>query len=258
MIHLNDEQFEEILQGSLSVPPHVSQCKLCAERLAEMKALRSKLHSAFAGIHASDQLLERIRTQSQRETVPVAMAARPAGRKVIHLARWLMPLTAAAAILLIIIPAALFFTATEPAMAGPAELYDLYQHSLSPHTELFSDADPDALAGFLKDELGFTPALVKLGAGMSIRGCCIAHFRDKPVGSYVVDTPEGVISVIVVQESQESLGMTEKLSRGEHTYMAGSFAMCNMVTVTQNGYTYCAVGEVSKEQLASLLDRLIW
>ncbi len=258
MIHLNDEQFEEILQGSLAVPQHVSQCKLCTERLAELKALRSKLHSAFSGIHASDQLLEKIRLESQSEKVPVPMAVQPAARRVIRLSRWLMPLAAAAAILLISIPAVMFFTATEPALAGPAELFDLYQRTLSRNAGLYLDADPDALAAFLTDELGFSPALPKLGAGMSIRGCCVAHFRDKPIGSYVVDTPEGVVSVIVVEESQESLGMTESISRGEYTYLAGSFAMCNMVTVTQNGYTYCAVGEVSKRQLADLLDRLVW
>ncbi len=258
MIHLSDEQFEEVLQGTLAEPPHVSQCKLCAERLAELKALRSRLHSAFTGIHASPQLLERIRRQVRREAVPVSPAVQRAPSKTIVLSQWLMPLAAAAAIILISIPAVLFFTATEPAMAGPAELYEVYQHSLSPRTELYSDADPAALAGFLKDELGFTPAVPQLGAGMSIRGCCVTHFRDKPVGSYVVDTPEGVISIIVVNDTPESLGMTESLSRGEHTYLAGSFAMCNMVTATLNGYTYCAVGEVSKDRLADLLERLVW
>ncbi len=258
MIHLSDEQFEEVLQGSLPEPAHISQCKHCQDRLAELKGLRSRLCSAFAGVHASSQLAERIREQARQEVTPLPLAVQPTARRAIHLPRWLKPLAAVAAIILISIPAVLFLSDPETAMAGPAELYEVYQHSLSPHTELYSDADPAALAGFLKDELGFTPAFPKLGAGMSLRGCCVTHFRDKPVGSYVVDSPEGVISIIVVNEAPESLGMTESLSRGEHTYMAGAFAMCNMVTATLNGYTYCAIGEVSKDQLADLLERLVW
>ena len=93
---------------------------------------------------------------------------------------------------------------------------------------------------------------------MSLRGCCIAHFRDKPVGSYVVDTPRGTISIIVVTDSHGSLGMKDFIYRGEHTYMAGSFAKCEMVTVELDGYTYCAVGEVSREYLADLLEKLVW
>jgi hypothetical protein len=78
------------------------------------------------------------------------------------------------------------------------------------------------------------------------------------VGSYVVQTPQGVISVIVVNESSESLGMSDTVRLGDHTYNAGSFAMCKMVTLELDGYTYCAVGEVSHDLLAGLLEQLVW
>ena len=166
--------------------------------------------------------------------------------------------SAAAAVLLMGAVALYLLTKPEPAMGAQAELAKIHRDGLSPHTELYSDADPKALATYLKGQLGFTPAVPKLGAGMSLRGCCVAHFRDKPVGSYVVDTPRGVMSVIVVTQTPESLGMTQTVRRGAHSYMAGSFARCNMVTSVLDGYTYCAVGEVPTDVLADLLEQLVW
>ncbi len=257
MTHLTDEQFEEVLSGQLPEPEHLAECELCTNRLAEHRALRGRLQSAFATVHAGAGLVEGIRAKARQgigETAPKASTGRA---RVLHFARWAMPLSAAA-IVLVTVSAFLLFGGTEPAEAGVAELYRIHQHALSPHTELFSDADPESLAAFLKTELGFAPAVPKLGAGMSLRGCCVTHFRDKPVGSYVVDTPRGVMSVIVVKETPRSLGMKTPVRRGDHTYMAGTFAMCNMVTVQLNGYTYCAVGEVSVEYLTDLLEQLVW
>lgn len=158
---------------------------------------------------------------------------------------------------MIAVPAIIFFAGPKSAEAASAGLFRIHQHALSPHTELYSDADPESLAGFLKKKLGSRPAFPRLGAGMSLRGCCITHFRDKPVGSYVVDTPRGVISVIVVTETPDALGMKDTIRRGDHTYLAGSFAKCNMVTWSLGGYTYCAVGEVPREYLANLLGQLV-
>lgn len=258
MTHLNNEELEDILQGRTAAGEHVAQCRLCRDRLAERRVIRSRLRSAFDAVHASEELTERIRSQISRPILRKPTSIHSGSDRTVRLYRWALPLTAAAAVFLIGITVFLVLTKPESAMAAPAELFQLHQHNLSPHTELYSDADPKALAGFLKDELGFKPAFPRLDAGMSLRGCCVSHFRRKPVGSYVVDTPRGVISVIVVTESPESLGMMDTLRRDGHTYMAGSFAKCNMVTLQLRGYTYCAVGEVPHELLIDLLERLVW
>ena len=259
MTHLSNEQFEDILQGAVSEGDHLARCELCKAQLAERRAMRSRLRSAFATVHVSAGLLERIRSKAQRSTMVREQAGiLPAKGKIFQFSRWAIPLAAMAAMFLIGVPTIIFFTRSQPASAATAELFQVYQHSLSPHTELYSDADPASLAEFLKNKLGFKPAFPRLGAGMSIRGCCVTHFRNKLVGSYVVDTPRGVISVIVVPESPESLGMKDTLRRGEHLYMAGSFAKCNMVALELGGYTYCAVGEVPRELLANLLEKLVW
>lgn len=258
MTHLSDKQFEDILQGAESEPEHLAHCQLCHDRLAERHAVSSRLRSAFDAVRPSKELSERISEHANRDALQEASGTYSPSGRTIHFRRWFVPLTAVAAVLLIGIPVIIFFTAPGSARAAQAELFQIHQNSLSGHTELYSDADPNALAAHLKNVLGFKPALPRLGAGMSLRGCCVAHFRNKPVGSYVVDTPRGVISIIVVTDKPRSLGMADALRRGDHTYGAGSFARCEMVTLRLDGYTYCAVGEVSRELLADLLEQLVW
>ena len=92
---------------------------------------------------------------------------------------------------------------------------------------------------------------------MALRGCCVAHFRGEVVGSYVVETPQGVMSIVVVTDRPQSLGMGQKFQHGKNTFWKSSFAKCSMVTVRLGDYSYCAVGEISHKYLTELLDRLM-
>ncbi len=256
MTHLTDEQLDVILQGD-GDDEHVARCPQCSARLAERQAVADRLRSAFGSVRASDELTEKI-----RRSVAVDQSATPGPPRRAHVRRgpfrWLMPLTAAAVVMLGALAAVLFLPTPESASAAAREeLFNIHQHGLSPHTELYTDDEPHRLAEFLKNELGFEVAVPKLEAGMSLRGCCVTHFRDKPVGSYVVDTPRSVISVIVVTETLQSLGLTEGPTRGGRLYGVGSFAKCSMVSVKLNGYTYCAVGEVPHDYLIDLLEQLV-
>ena len=93
--------------------------------------------------------------------------------------------------------------------------------------------------------------------GMSLRGCCIRHFRGQIAGSYVVDTPDGLISIIVVTDPPDSFGAGGRFERDGYVFWKSSFAMCDMVTVRLGDYSYCAVGETSHEYLTELLTRLL-
>ncbi len=258
MEHLTDQQLEQILGGTASESAHLEECELCQGRLSEFRALQDRLRVAFTSVHADQKLLERVRS---RLNAPSSDAApvKPGGKRAVwqvHRIFW-RAAAAAAALLLIAVPLSIYLAAPETAAAAESELFQIYEHSVSPHTELYVDADPAKLAVYLKGELGFEPAFPRLSAGMSLRGCCVTHFRNKPVGSYVVQTPRGVISLIVIKEELKSLGLKDKLRRGDHTYMAGSFAKCKMVASELGGYTYCAVGEVPHAFLADLLDQLV-
>ncbi len=258
MNHITDEQFEEILAGREVSPAHLKECRQCRDRLAEKRAISGRLRSAFASVHAGPDLADRI---GDKLNATVGAGARQENVKLIsfsHRRRQLRSaLAAAAAILIVLVPLSLYFGTPSAAKAAQAELVKIHNHNLSPHQEFYSEAEPEKLAKYFKAKLGFNPRLPEPGHGMALRGCCVKHFRGEVVGSYVVDTPQGVMSVIVVTDKPESMGITGKFTKDGHTYWKSSFAKCDMVSVRISGYSYCAVGEISHEYLTELLSRLL-
>ena len=258
MNHLNDGQFEDILQGEETDLTHLRQCQDCRDRLAEKKAIAARLRSAFGSIQAGPDLADRIRSQLHATATPT-ITDQPVQRVLPSRHHWqLWPaFAAAAAILIVLVPLSLYFGMPSAARAAQAELVKIHNHNLSPDHEFYSETEPGKLAEYFKSKLGFNPRLPELGHGMALRGCCVKHFRGKVVGSYVVDTPQGVMSVVVATDKPESLGIRGKFKKGQHTYWKSSFAKCDMVSVRIGDYSYCAVGEISHEYLTELLSRLI-
>ena len=260
MNHLTEEQFEDLMQGKISPPAHFDQCPDCQNRLTEKKAIAQRLRSAFDSVQANPNFTKNIQNQlqqtlkSSKTSAPTQTAPTPRNHR-----RFWSGLAAAAAILVVAIPLGLYLTTTSQAQAAQAELYKIHQHNLKSHDEFFTDDDPKVLAEYFRTNLGFTPAFPRLDQGLEIRGCCVAHFQEKIVGSYVVETRQGFISIIVVTDTPQTLGMSKMNDRTKsgETLWEGSFARCNMVTVGIGDYSYCAVGEVSYEILADLLNRLL-
>lgn len=259
MNHLTDEQFEEIMQGQ-APPPHLTQCPQCLAILTEKQALANRLRSTFDSVQPHADLAARIRATIKHAKEPVRPPdpAAPTGPIRSHWRLW-SSLAAAAAAVIVLIPVITYLIGPSDAQMAQAKLVEIHQHNIADHKEFYTDADPQKLADYFKDKLGFTLALPSLGHGMSIRGCCVAHFRGRIIGSYVVDTQRGVISVIVVTDSPESLGMNPMPRQPKHQqpFWRSSFARCDMVTVRLGDYSYCAVGEVSHEMLTDLLARLL-
>jgi hypothetical protein len=263
MNHLTDQQFESVLQGEDIDLTHLRQCQDCRDRLAEKRAIAKKLRSAFNSVQADASLSDRILSQinQSRETAGTVKSIQHTWKNRLHHKLW-PALAAAAAILVVLVPLSLFLSSPSTAKAAQAELVKIHQQNLDPHREFYNDADPEKLAKYFKDKLGFTPAFPCTGHGMAIRGCCVAHFKSQIVGSYVVDTPKGIISVIVVTDTPKEIGMTrmpEKIGY-EQNFWKSSYAQCNMVTVRLGDYSYCAIGEISEisyEYLKDLLSRLL-
>ena len=257
MNHLTEEQFEDIMQGLLPEPEHLIDCDLCRELLAEKKAIASRMRSAFASVKPDKQLENNIRMQLTNKTVPKQSQFVKRLWNV-RFQRIAWP-AAAAAVLVMAVILGIYVISPSPAMAARAELVKIHKHNLSAdhEHEFYSEADPEKLAEYFKNKLGFSPFMPVPSRGMALRGCCVRHFRGQIVGSYVVDTPQGVMSVVVVTDKPESLGMGGKFERQGRVFWKSSFAKCDMVTVRLGDYSYCAVGEVSHEYLTDLLNRLI-
>ena len=258
MNHFTDEQFEDIMQGEDIDLTHLRQCRDCQNRLAEKQAVAARLRSAFSSVQPGQNLAKKIRSGLEKTAAPT-VTVQPAQRTWLsRRSRQLWPvLAAAAAILIALVPLSLYFGTPSAARAAQAELVRIHEHNLSPDHEFYNEAEPGKLAEYFKSKLGFDLQLPEPGHGLALRGCCVRHFRGQIVGSYVVDTPKGVMSVVVVTDKPESLGITAKFKKGQHTYWKSSFAKCDMVSVRIGDYSYCAVGEISHEYLTELLSRLL-
>ena len=255
MIHLTDEQFEEIMQGIDIDSEHLSSCHLCQSRLEEKQALANRLRSAFNNINPAEKLLHKVRQQ-----VNLSRPEKSFNKTIFNLHHhwrgWIAAISSAAAVL-ILVSFIVYLSAPSQAAAAQAELVKIHQHNISGNHEFYSEAEPEKLAVYFKKNLGFNPRLPEPGRGLALRGCCVRHFQGQITGSYVVDTPEGVMSVIVVTDKPESLGIADKFKHGEHIFWKSAFAKCDMVSVRIGDYTYCAVGEISYEYLTDLLSKLI-
>lgn len=253
MTHLTDEQLQEIMLGSVQQTDHVATCESCSTRLREIQAVRDRLQQAFASVGAGDELGERIRRKLREVS--------PWHRRVIGRWRLVPALAAAAAVLATMTAVVLYLGRPSAAMAAQAELATIHSDNMKPHDrgpgKFYTSADPAKLAAYLKDSLGFVPAFPRLDKGMSIRRCCVTHFRGTIVGSYVVDTPRGVLSVIVTTDTPQSMGLKRAFARGSRSFWSGRYAKNNMTAVRLGGYTYCAVGEVEQELLTEILTRLV-
>jgi hypothetical protein len=256
-MHLNDEQFENALEEpGREAEEHLAQCAECRQRLEELRAIQGRLQSAFSAVTAPPALALRIRAAAHEATRPAEHAA---GRRMVifPLRRVGMFLAAAAAILLVAVPLAIVLTSAPSAQAAQEQLVQIHRMNLADGHDFFSHDEPAELAGYFKDKLGFVPAMPVLNQGMAIRGCCVAHFRQKIVGSYVVDTPHGVVSIIVVTDTPSSVGLTRVTRPAGKEMWEGNLGMCNMAAVRMGDYTYTAVSEAPAASLAQLLDLLV-
>lgn len=259
MAHLTDEQLQDVMLGAAEESDHLAACESCSSRLREMQAVRDRLRSAFASVEAGDELPERIRGKLREVSRGRAAPVRMRGRLI---RPWpLVPALAAAAVLVVGLGVYLYMAWPSPAMAAQAELASIHGHNVDEDNhrpgKFYTSADPQKVAAYLKDRLGFAPAFPRLDKGMEIRGCCVAHFRGTIVGSYVVDTPRGVLSVIVATDTPQSMGLEHAFDSQSRSFWTGGYAKCNMTAVRLGGFTYCAVGEVEQELLTEILTRLI-
>jgi hypothetical protein len=251
-MHLNDEQLEEALAGAEAHAEHLSACADCRRRLQAQQEMRGRLQRAFAGAAAPADLAVRVRQSIGKSN------ARP------RVIRWMPALAAAAAAMIIAVPLIVVSLSTSDVQAAPSELAQIHQANLaqiqgnSPG-EFYVQDDPAKLAAYFKDKLHFTPAMPKLEQGMTMRGCCKSHFDKGIVGSYVVQTPSGYTSIVVVRDAPERLGLKDKTQRDGRTYFQGVSGCCTLVAVRLGDYTYCAVAmsELGTDKLVDLLGRLV-
>jgi len=260
MSHLTDEQFEDILHGNTSVPEHVADCAVCRARLEEKRAIAKRVRKAFDSIETPAALADRIRAavaSSQESSAPAQGRVRIIS---LHFRRHVLSsLAAVAAILIFALPIGFYVSTSSQANAAQVALAGIHHANLDSLGQLVSNDDPRVLREYLENQVGHSPAMMCTGSGLNMCGCCVRRFKGRPVASYVVQRERTPISVIAVPESPEALGMTPmggKTIVGDDLWQA-KHGCCNMASVRVGEYSYCAVGEVTQEELATVLGALL-
>ena len=252
MTHLSDDQIETLLEDPRAVDEHARTCPHCRRRLDDARAVKARLVSAFASVQP-DAMLEHQIAASLR-------GARPAGGVLptwLLIKRFASAMAAAAAMVALSVALTLYLT-PQQAAAGLAELTQIHQDNLLAEQHGHGPTRPADVADYLRKELGFVPAMPRLGAGMEMRSCCVAHFRNRPVGSYVFNSGKGLISIVVLKDKARSLGLKDKIELGGRTYYSGVFGRCRLVSAQADGYAYVAIGcDAGIPWLSELLDDLL-
>ena len=262
MNHLTEEQFEDILQGNDQGFAHLNECGVCRQKLADKRLIADRLRTVFESVKPDKGLEEKIRNRiSDIRRSQLSVSGDRWWKSRLNNKIW-SSAAAAAVVFAVVFPLYFYLSVPSEALAGQAELVRIHEHNLSPHTEFYSETEPEKLAVYLKEILGFSPAMPKPDQGLAVRGCCIAHFKGEITGSYVVSTPKGTISVIVVPDRPEELALDRMADKNGYrrTFWKSSYAHCNMVAVSSGEYTYSAVGNVlniSHEYLRDLLGQLL-
>jgi anti-sigma factor RsiW len=247
MSHLTEEQFEDILKGDTGVSEHVARCPDCRARLDEKRALARRVRGAFSSIQAGPDLVGRIRSDIAGAQVRPRIVR-------LHLHRHLgLGLGVAAALVIAVLSIVFYANTGSQASAAQAALVGIHHANLRsleqpPHSQM---ADrPGAHA--------HTPAMPCAGCRGNPCTCQVRDFSGRPVTSYVVQGSNAPVSVIVVPHSPKALGMTPARSRAAagRAVWQGACEGCNIVSVRIDGYSYCAVGQTSREELTRVLSTL--
>ncbi len=257
MSHLTDEQFEDILQGRSEAPEHVDQCPECQDRLREKRALARRVSQAFSSIRAGADLADRIRAEIAAAHPATGTQARP---QIIPLRTrrhlW-SGLAIAAAILIVALPRSLHLDTAARVTAAQTALAGIHRINLDSLEQLMEDKGSGKQCRCLAGRMQDGTAMPCCTRGLCMCGCRMRDFQGRSVPSCVIEKPDTPpISVILVPESPEALGMTldtGKTVAGQAIWHATCGA-CNMASVRMGPGSCCVIGDVPQENLVALLN----
>ena len=178
---LSPEQIEDILQGRMTQPDDLDSADL--DRLAEARAIQSRLRSAFDSVKAPEGLAERIR--AGLKTADQAPAAESRGR-ILHFPRRFLAAVSAAAAVLVIGLLVHNLTSPEPAVAATAQMADIHRANLATPEGFCATGDCEQIKAYFQKKMGFIPKLLTACPELKIIGCCVARLNGRMVATYVV------------------------------------------------------------------------
>lgn len=253
VMHLTDEQFEEALQGVRPHAEHLAGCEECRQLLAQRQALRLRLQKSFAAVALPLSMADRISRliAGQGAAAMTATTTPPTARRVVF--RW-PAMAAAAAILIAAVTVGFVIWSPQPANAAQAQLVRIHQANLSGQAHMFASSQPEQLREYLRSNMKDSIPIINPTQGMKLQGCCVARFNDKDAASYLVQTDQGAVSIIILDESPQALGMKQSTTPEGLAFWAAAADHSNMAAVNcPCGHMFYAVSEAPTGTLIKVL-----
>ena len=250
MNHLSEEQLEDILAGRTDEPAEMDPAS--RRKLEAMRAVRHRLQAAMASAEPSASLAEGIAAKLDD-------ADSQAQPRVIRFPAWAWKVVAAAAVVtLIAVPIWFQFGRAEPALAAQEEFYQIHHTNLAHGGDFVEMTDPNAVSAHLAPHLQ-APLRVPVTEDVDLQGACAARFRGRAAASYLVRTPHGLISVVVVREDPETFHFDRRHTdlMTDRAVYQGQQDEYRLLATRVGNLTYCVIGQVNQEGLLHIMAILI-
>ena len=255
MSHLTEEQFEDILQGRARASEHVEWCPQCRAHLDEKRALAHRVQRAFSSIHAGPDLAERI--QARIAAQPAAAKARPRIIPLHARRQFWSALAIAATILVVVIVRSSHVDTSSQVRAAQTALVGIHHANLDSLDKQMEDSDLHESCECVKSKSGDGMAMPCCKRGLCMCGCQMREFQGRLIESCVIQEPNAPpISVVVVPESPEALGLTQTGTTtvtGQAVWQSNC-GPCNMASVRMGEGSCCVMGQVPQEDLLAVLN----
>jgi hypothetical protein len=259
-MHLTDEQFEDVLRSPGSHAEHLAACEDCRRVLGEHEALRLRLQRGFASVMVPQGLVDRIAAQAHGQAqrgqnigLGPNSGGSPRIRRPYFIFRWPV-MAAAAAILIAAVTIGFMIWSPQSANAAQSQLVRIHQANLSGEARMFASGEPGQLKEYLQSQMKESIPIVNPSQGMKLQGCCVARFKDKDAASYLVKTDQGSVSIIILKESPQALGMKQMAAPD---FWSAASDNCNMAAAhCPCGHFFYAVGEAPTSTLVNVLAQV--
>lgn len=219
--------------------------------------LPNRLQRAFASVTAGEELTARIRAavdQARDETPSSASTHQPRVVRFPLRRRLLVPLGAAAAVLLLI-AGAYMVHAPGVAYASPIEAIEwMHVKDLQPCRRFKPIEDPNHLEHYIENKLGLEAIVPPPPAGAKYVGGCVRSLWTRPAASYLIQFSGKSASVVIFAREPGTLEFPSVVRRHGATFHTATHGQHNLAAVRVGQATYAIVGDADLQDLLELLQ----
>jgi hypothetical protein len=171
--------------------------------------------------------------------------------------RWVRPLRAVAALVVVTGIAALFFLSTSggPVLASPAQMAKLHSDLVSGRTPVIQVDSVQEANAALAGESPHSPQLPQLPASYEM-ACCMKSIHDKKVACLLLKDGGMPVTMTVAKAIDMKLPSSPTVRRAGVVYYLQSSGPLSMVMTERNDRWICLISEGPAERLMDLADQL--